>query len=133
MHALETGLALARKVGAQVILLHVYGFPVYLYPGMDPIIAPTMNHEIAEAAKRALDQLAESSGGLQRIVRAGDAAEQILAVINELHPSMVVMGTHGRSGLARWVLGSVAEQVARRSPIPVLTVRTPRESTPPAE
>jgi nucleotide-binding universal stress UspA family protein len=100
---------------------------------MDPIIAPTLNHEIAEAATRALDQLAESSGGLRRIVRAGDAVEEILAVIDELHPSMVVMGTHGRSGLARWVMGSVAEQVARRSSIPVLTVRTPRESTPPAE
>lgn len=133
MHALETGLQLAHKIGAEVVLLHVYGLPVYVYPGMDPIIAPTLNREIAEAATRALDQLAESSGGLRRIVRSGNAAEEILAVIDELRPSMVVMGTHGRSGLARWVLGSVAEQVSRRSSIPVLTVRTPRESTPPAE
>jgi nucleotide-binding universal stress UspA family protein len=132
MQALETGLELGRKLGAEVVLLHVYGLPLYVYPGMDPIIAPAMNHEIASAANRALDQLAESNGGLRRIVRAGEAADQILAVIDDLHPRLVVMGTHGRSGIARWFMGSVAEQVARRSPIPVLTVRAHQESTTPA-
>jgi len=132
MHALETGLELGSKLDAEVVLLHVYGLPVYVYPGMDPILAPVMNQEIVSAATRALDQLAESFGGLRRIVRAGDASEQILEVIDELRPRIVVMGTHGRSGLARWFMGSVAEQVARRSPIPVLTVRARPESTIPA-
>jgi nucleotide-binding universal stress UspA family protein len=132
MHALDTALELGRNLGAPVILLHVYGLPVYLYPGMDPIVAPTLNQEIAAAATRSLDQIADASGGLARILRSGDAAQQILEVIAELRPRMVVMGTHGRSGFARWVMGSVAEQVARHSSIPVLTVRTPPESAAPA-
>jgi nucleotide-binding universal stress UspA family protein len=48
---------------------------------------------------------------------------EILTVARELGASMIAMGTHGRRGLAHAVLGSIAERVVRRSPIPVLTVR----------
>lgn len=60
---------------------------------------------------------------VEGIVRVGVAWEQILAAAAELGADLVVLGTHGRRGLAHVVLGSVAERVVQLSPVPVLTVR----------
>jgi nucleotide-binding universal stress UspA family protein len=57
----------------------------------------------------------------------GAAADEILALSEKCPHSMVVMATHGRDGLQRWMLGSVAERVARHAPCPVLLVRTDLE------
>jgi universal stress protein A len=57
------------------------------------------------------------------ILRIGDPANVILELANELHAELVVMGTHGRRGVSRLLLGSVAESVARSSPCPVLLLR----------
>jgi nucleotide-binding universal stress UspA family protein len=56
-------------------------------------------------------------------IAEGNPHEEILAYVSEHGIDMVIMGTHGRTGLDRVVMGSVAERVVRRSPIPVLTVR----------
>ncbi|MDR7438982.1 MAG: universal stress protein, partial [Armatimonadota bacterium] len=61
-------------------------------------------------------------------VRMGAAGHRILEAIPGLRVDLVCMGTHGRSGLAHLLLGSVAEQVVRQSPVPVLTVRETRTS-----
>ena len=58
-------------------------------------------------------------------VRVGDAVEELVAVALELRASLVVVGTHGRRGLRRLMLGSVAERVARRAPCAVLIARAP--------
>lgn len=58
-------------------------------------------------------------------MRNGDPAEEILACANEIDADAIVMGTHGRSGLKRRLIGSVAEHVVRHSERPVLTVRLP--------
>jgi nucleotide-binding universal stress UspA family protein len=55
----------------------------------------------------------------------GDAATEILRLANETRSDVIVMGTHGRTGLARVLMGSVAEQVVRRAPCPVVTMKTP--------
>ena len=125
LHALRVASELAVKLDARVVLLHVYTLPVYLYPGMAPIQAPTLDVEVEAAAKKALDDLASRAGGLRAILRSGDAATRILEAIDEIDPSLVVMGTHGRRGVTRVLLGSVAEYVARRSKVPVMTVRPP--------
>ena len=57
--------------------------------------------------------------------RTGDAAEEITALAREAGCDLIVMGTHGRTGLARWLMGSVAEKVLRHALCPVLTVKTP--------
>ena len=68
------------------------------------------------------------------LVRRGKPVEEILRAAEEENADMIVMGTHGRSGLARALLGSVTEQVIRRAPCPVLAIRgraaRPEESTP---
>jgi universal stress protein A len=58
-------------------------------------------------------------------VAEGDPAEMILRVAEEVHADLIVMGTHGRTGLSRLLMGSVAEQVVRRAPCPVLTMKAP--------
>jgi len=69
-------------------------------------------------------QLPDDIRAERRFAR-GDPAEQILRVANEIHADLIVMGTHGRTGLERLLMGSVAEQVLRQAPCPVLTVRNP--------
>jgi nucleotide-binding universal stress UspA family protein len=116
---------LAARLGAEVVLVHVYALPVYTYPGLEPALLPGFQSEVMAAARRALDQQAAEHGGLRAVLREGDAATEILAVAKELGARFVVMGTHGRKGLSHLFLGSVAERVVRRSAIPVMTVRAP--------
>jgi quercetin dioxygenase-like cupin family protein len=65
-------------------------------------------------------------------VAEGDAPEQILRLAQALKCDLIVMGTHGRAGLGRLLNGSVAEEVLRKAPCPVVVVRPPNEGTPPA-
>ena len=123
--ALELAKELAPRLGAEVVVLHVYQLPVYTYPGLEPGILPGFHAEVTAAAKRAVGELADKAGGLRSMLREGDAAGEILSASEELHPRMVIMGTHGRRGLTHLLLGSVAEKVVRRSTVPVLTVRVP--------
>jgi nucleotide-binding universal stress UspA family protein len=55
----------------------------------------------------------------------GEEATEIISFANENHADLIVMGTHGRTGLSRLLMGSVAETVLRQAPCPVLTIKTP--------
>lgn len=123
LKAIELAKELAGKMGAEVVLVHVYQLPVYTYPGLEPTLLPGFHAEVSAAASRALDQLSAQWGGLRSLLREGDPASEVLAAADEVKPVMIVMGTHGRKGLAHLFLGSVAERVIRKSSIPVLTVR----------
>jgi nucleotide-binding universal stress UspA family protein len=114
--------ALASRLKAEIVLMHVCPLPVYSYVGFDGMATLAGFGRVREAASRSLQNLAASTGNVRSILRDGDPAQEILAAVGELDPSMVVMGTHGRQGLEHWLLGSVAEQVVRGSKVPVLTV-----------
>ena len=120
--AIEVAKELAGPLGASLVLVHVCSTPVYAYPGLAPLMMEGFSEEITGAAQKALDELARSSGGLESILRQGDAGIELLAVIQEKKPFLVVMGTHGRRGITHLLLGSVAEKIVRQSPVPVLTV-----------
>jgi nucleotide-binding universal stress UspA family protein len=122
LDALAFARDLASKLGLEVVLLHTYAVPVVVYPGFDPIITPGLPDEIASTAKSALEKLAADQGGLATVLRPGDPATEILRAIEELKPELVALGTHGRTGLAHLLLGSVAEKVVRSSPVPVITI-----------
>jgi nucleotide-binding universal stress UspA family protein len=64
------------------------------------------------------------------VLERGDAADRLLAVSAERQADLIVMATHGRSGLKRWILGSVAERVMRAAPVPLLLVKNLRETSP---
>src|SRR5207245_2370435 len=85
----------------------------------------------ADAAREALDAtaatLAGSKAALQRAIRHGHAAEQIVATAESAPPDLLVVGSHGRSAVARFFMGSTAGRVARHAACPVLLVRPGRE------
>ena len=84
------------------------------------------------AARKSLDEAIESTRKVhpktEGLLREGLEWRLILDVATEQGCDLIVMGTHGRRGLPRLVLGSVAEKVVRLSPVPVLTVNTPKEA-----
>ncbi|MGH7298546.1 MAG: universal stress protein [Polyangiaceae bacterium] len=123
--ALEAAIDLARRFDAQLTLVHVYDIPTYVYSG---ITYPTgeLLGQLQKAARDSFDkelrrvhaELPTAKG----VLRCGPAAQEILATIDEVHPDLVVIGTHGRKGVKHALLGSVAEKVVRSSPVPVLTM-----------
>jgi nucleotide-binding universal stress UspA family protein len=128
VRALELARELASGLGAEIAIVHVYQLPVLAYPGFEPAAALPIMTEVAVAARRAIDDFATQHGITEVSLREGDASTEILAAAAEIGAKMIVMGTHGRRGLARALLGSVTERVVRQSPIPVVTVRAPQAS-----
>lgn len=131
--ALPTAARLARSVGGSVILLRVVKPPVEYAGGAaymiyTPLgtIERLMEEEVAEA-RRYLEEVAASpalAGVHTRLeVHTGLATPMILFVTESQKIDLIVMSSHGRSGLARWVLGSVAQKVVRSSSVPVLLLR----------
>ncbi len=116
--------ALAPAFHSEVTILHVYERPDeggLVRTASDA--GDTREYAAAKELERFLDGVTTFVPNAKGCFRVGNAVEEILAVIDEIHPDLVVMGTHGRSGKRYLFLGSVAEQVVRRSPVPVLTVR----------
>lgn len=124
--ALEVAIDLARPAGARLTILHVCEVPAYAYVGVDVAPADLLT-PIAEAGEARLRDLVRSEQarfpGAQGAFRVGVPADEILAQVAEGAHDLVVMGTHGRRGLAHLAIGSVAERIVRTSPVPVLTVR----------
>jgi nucleotide-binding universal stress UspA family protein len=129
--ALAYGAALAEKFGAELVLLHVVQDLAAFIPeavlGAPPPLPPV--EQFTAAARAALERVV---GGLALpgvTVRAevgeGPTAEVVVRFAREQAVDLIVMGTHGHTGLAHLLLGSVAEKVVRRAPCPVLTVRHP--------
>lgn len=119
---------LARSLGAETVLLHVLVEAPLFSEG--PF---TMKHanEVFEAARAWVEKMlrewtaATAAAGLQArwIVRAGVPYKEIVAAATEERADLIVLGTQGRGGLNRALLGSVADRVIRLAPCPVLTVR----------
>lgn len=121
--ALEFARTLAPRLGAEVVLLHVFERPLPMYSDVPPALIETFYGTALPAAERALADLAESCGGLRTVFREGRSGPEIVTVAEEMSPELIVMGTHGRRGLGRVFFGSTAEYVLRRTRVPVTTVR----------
>jgi universal stress protein A len=120
--AFRVACRLAREHQARLVLLHVVEPPAVAYAG--GVILPGPAVEVEEIREK-LGRLAGQAHGLgveTRLVE-GEPAPTIVRLALELACDLIVLGTHGRRGLARLVLGSVAEHVLRRAAFPVLTVR----------
>ena len=121
--ALKFGWRLAQRYKATVSLLHVVALP--FEPSEVPVEAPVpewKQNSLAELEEVATENLG-ANARCKLVVRRGDPALAILEMEKELKPDLVVMATHGRTGLSHLVLGSVAERTVRESTVPVLTVR----------
>jgi nucleotide-binding universal stress UspA family protein len=128
-HALDYAVDLAAVLGATVTVVHVYEPPVYSFADAVLVAPPELAAKISDKAQQLLDaavnrhrkQCPTISGALVH----GAAWEEIGRLAAEQNFDLIVMGTHGRRGLPRAILGSVAEKVLRTSTVPVLTVHAP--------
>ena len=124
--ALDYACELARMLGAQVHLLNVISIPALGVPELGVALTATTIDNLVGGNQDAIGQLARTRCTAevgQVMVRTGDARDVINQTAKELGADLIVMGTHGRRGLSRALLGSVAENVVRTAPCAVLTVR----------
>ena len=124
--ALTYAVELAKGIGAKVHLVHADELPVIGFPDGTLTISAEMASRIISAAEKALADLvrthADAGVELTTSLEQADPRDGILAAAKRLEADMIVVGTHGRRGIARALIGSVAENVVRRAEIPVLTV-----------
>lgn len=129
--AFELACALARDFGAELVVCHVSPWPVV---GVAEGMIVELPTGWAEQVRAQLEQVKPDDSKVRVVHRLerGEASALILKVAAELKADLIVMGTHGRGGLSRLLIGSVAEDVLRKAPCPVLTVKSPfpAEQTP---
>ncbi len=125
--ALDYACELATMFGAKLHLVNVIGSPALGVPELGVALTSTVIDQIIHDNQQALDKLAEtkkcSANIGEVLLRTGDARDVINQAAKEVHADLIVMGTHGRRGVSRALLGSVTESVVRTAPCPVLTVR----------
>jgi nucleotide-binding universal stress UspA family protein len=122
--ALQIASSLARQHGAKLIVLHVAQRPVTNVAGMPVPPPPVIDRTGLKA------QLDAQATGMKNIaVEArlveGEPASTIVDLARETASDIIVIGSHGRTGLSRLLMGSIAEHVVRKASCPVLTVKTP--------
>jgi nucleotide-binding universal stress UspA family protein len=133
--ALSFAEELARKFSADLVVLHVDQplAPVMMTPELGPAMDVGAMGRIAEEqrllAQRELDKIAgrlrDSGLKVKSMLKVGSPFLEILHTAQNEGADLIVLGTHGRTGLAHVLMGSVAERVVQKSPCPVLTIRHP--------
>ena len=131
--ALDHAMFLADRFGAKVTVLHSWDLPGYLHPDLTvwsgDVSASLMEHARKDAQQCMVEFSRDAKvDGDERVttqVVSGAPYSTIIAAVEDGGFDLVVMGTHGRTGVAHLVMGSVAEKIVRHSPCPVMTVRGP--------
>ena len=130
-NALTYAAAFAEKFGAELYLLHVVQDLAVFIPDMitvAPPVVPTVK-QLTDAVYVAFDRLIEENHltglAIHREVREGSPFVEIIRFASEENMDLIVLSTHGHTGLAHVLLGSVTEKVVRKAPCPILTVRDP--------
>jgi nucleotide-binding universal stress UspA family protein len=130
--AMAYALSFAKQYGGRIVALHVIDRRweeqtriVVAEVGQD--LTQKIQAGYAEEARRILREVADAAGKVgvpvETTVLTGIPSEEISRLAQELSADLIIMGTHGRTGVSHLLLGSVAEKVLRRAPCPVLTVR----------
>jgi len=141
-HAAEYGFALTRAFNGWVGLVHVIEPTVMpMANNVDPMLGGTMqdigvvDEELADiqnqASKKLIDTIIEKFGAdisITHFTEFGDSADGILEASKEFNADVIVVGTHSRTGLDRFLMGSVAEHVVRHSSVPVFVVPLPHHN-----
>ena len=129
--AIRYGVMLAKKMGSQIAMVHADEIPVstpYIADPMlseTPLMIPEMMEIQEEASKNLFKRIYEEYGErieITKFIRIGRAQDEILAVADEYNADLIILGTHGRTGLDHFISGSVSESVARKAKCPVLII-----------
>jgi len=128
--ALDMAVELSKQQGGSLLLFHAYDIPVPLgayqvIPALPPGYLETFRDAADRHLGEAVAELQKRVPAAKGVLACGQVWHEILEAAKREQATVIVMGTHGRTGLRHAFLGSVAEKVVRLSPIPVLTVRAP--------
>jgi nucleotide-binding universal stress UspA family protein len=130
-HARDEGVALAKQLGAEVHLVHAFDIPLAMVTPYEVTVPDGLIHEAREAARKKLESALEAirKQGVKATGHLAEvpAAPAIAQVAGEVKADLVVIGTHGRTGLKHVLLGSVAERTLRLAPCAVLTVKSDQQ------
>jgi nucleotide-binding universal stress UspA family protein len=133
-YAFPYAAAIARATQARILCVHVVEpvVPAVGYSGLaDPMPIADMSEQLEDSAERELPRLTdcEELKGLEveEVIVHGDAAAEIVRVAGEQEADLIVISSHGRTGLGRMIFGSTAEAVVRHASCPVLVVKPPPE------
>lgn len=127
--ALRHACGLASRLGAELHLLHI--LPDFIPASVDPMLAPTLPpeffNETEAKARESLSRLLDPAWGtppsVKLAVHWGSAVDEIVSYAKDHAIDLLVIATHGRTGLSHVLLGSIAERIIREAPCAVLTVR----------
>jgi nucleotide-binding universal stress UspA family protein len=119
---------LARRYEAKLELVHVFNISIYSMPDGIPMFAPGQFEQVTADMERLLenakhDALAAGAQNVETCMLQGNPGMEILRLAREANFDLIVLGTHGRTGIKHLLIGSVAERVVRHSPCPVFTVK----------
>ncbi len=135
----EAGYELAKSMNAQITLLHVIADKMYYssfnyspmlgyesFNNLNMLQVTTDNNSIHNAAKDYLNKTKQHLGDdtIETIIKEGDFGECIVEAANESHADIIVLGSHGRRGLDKFLIGDIAEQVLHKSTIPLYIIPT---------
>jgi nucleotide-binding universal stress UspA family protein len=126
--ALQTAIRFAKLLGAAIDLVHVYSIMPYVpdggFPGTIPVPepAPDLRPEVERQLTVLAARVREAGVECETAALVGDTVDEILTRASNDGAEIVVMGTHGRTGLKRVLLGSVSQKVLQRTNLPVLVV-----------
>jgi nucleotide-binding universal stress UspA family protein len=118
--------ALAKSEHAEIIILRVPNAPVSEFLSRDPMIAEMihddMEKESEEYVHNKVAALEKENIKVTGITKDGSVPDTILAVADETHADIIAMSTHGRTGVSRWLMGSVADKIIHHAHIPVMLI-----------
>lgn len=118
--------ALAKSENAELVILRVPNIPAGEYIALDPVVASTIRKDIREEASKyvneKVDLLKKDHIKATGLTKEGSVPDTILEVAEETQADMIAMSTHGRTGVKRWLMGSVADKIVHHTHIPVMLI-----------
>jgi len=127
-YAFSYALSLARKFNARLLLLHVINEPVDLRGFYAPHISfEKLEEEIEEGAQKMMEKFCQNHlrdyDNYETFIVPGIPYDEVIRKAVSANADLIIVGTHGRTGLDHMLFGSTAEKIVRKSPLPVMTVR----------
>ena len=118
--------ALAKSEGAEIVILRVPVVPnlemLSRTPGLATQVIEDAEIETEEYLKAEVTKLSKEGAKVSSLIREGPIPEMILKAADDVHADVIAMSTHRRSGVQRWLMGSVADRVVHHSHIPVMLI-----------